>query len=255
MKLRVIGCHGGATSGHRNVSFVIDGRTAIDAGSLASGLTLEEQAALETIVVTHSHLDHVGDLASILDTRTQMNTRPVVVAAIQETIDALRAHYFNNVLWPDFEKIPMQAGPALNYRLLKPELPSQVDGLHITPILVDHSVPSAGLLIEDEAHLVAYSGDTGPTDRFWDALNERDNLRALITEVSFPNHMEELALLSGHLTPNMLRIELDKLERQPEQGIFIYGMKPLFVDAILEEMRPLESRGVRLLGTLDQLEF
>lgn len=234
---------------------MIDGRTAIDAGSLASGLDLEAQAALETIVVTHSHLDHVGDLASICDTRAQMNTRPVVVAAIQETIEALRSHYFNNVLWPDFEKIPMQAGPALGYRLLEPELPAQVDGLHITPILVDHSVPSAGLLIEDEENLVAYSGDTGPTGRFWEALNERDNLRALITEVSFPNHMQELALLSGHLTPNLLRAELDKLERQPEQGTFIYGMKPLFVDAILEEMRPLEAQGVRLLTTLEQLEF
>ena len=146
------------------------------------------------------------------------------------------------------------------------DLPGPVIDKHSTGGVGDSiSLLLAPVLAECGAYVPMVSGrGLGHTGGTLDKLESipgftvdtsEERLRALITEVSFPNHMQELALLSGHLTPNMLRVELDKLERQPEQGIFIYGMKPLFVDAILEEMRPLEARGVRLLATLEQLEF
>jgi len=47
VELRVIGCHGGETPRHRTSAFVLDGRIAIDAGSLTSGMELPAQCALE----------------------------------------------------------------------------------------------------------------------------------------------------------------------------------------------------------------
>ena len=49
--------------------------------------------------------------------------------------------------------------------------------------------------------------------------------------------------------------ELAKLERRPEQGTFIYGMKPVFLEQIVAEMEPLQAEGVRLLSTRDQFDF
>ena len=71
MELRVIGCHGGETPKHRTSAFVVDDRLAIDAGSLTSGMELKAQCALEAVLVSHAHLDHVRDLATIADNRSQ----------------------------------------------------------------------------------------------------------------------------------------------------------------------------------------
>ena len=44
MELFVAGCHGGETPKHRTSAFVVDGRIAIDAGALTSGLSLKASA-------------------------------------------------------------------------------------------------------------------------------------------------------------------------------------------------------------------
>src|SRR6202034_818492 len=62
VELRVIGCHGGETPKHRTSAFIVDDRVAIDAGSLTSGMELKAQCALEAVLVSHAHLDHVRDL-------------------------------------------------------------------------------------------------------------------------------------------------------------------------------------------------
>ena len=54
--------------------------------------------------------------------------------------------------------------------------------------------------------------DTGPTHRFWEVLNRVKRLKVVITEASFPNELQELADVSGHLTPQTLDRELKKLK-------------------------------------------
>ena len=96
----------------------------MDAGVLASALTLEEQSQIETVLVTHSHLDHVSDLGAMCDARALQDGGPLVVAAGKETVEALKTHFFNDVLWPDFSRIPGKDGPTLVYRELEPEVPA-----------------------------------------------------------------------------------------------------------------------------------
>ena len=81
MELRVIGCHGGETPKHRTSAFVINDRIAIDAVSLTSGLELKAQNALEAVLVSHAHLDHVRDLATIADDRLPRATQDVAAQA------------------------------------------------------------------------------------------------------------------------------------------------------------------------------
>ena len=42
-------------------------------------------------------------------------------------------------------------------------------------------------------------------------------VKALIVEVSFPNALKKLALLSGHLTPALLQGEIRKMPVLPEE--------------------------------------
>ena len=37
-------------------------------------------------------------------------------------------------------------------------------------------------VVEDKTGAIAYSSDTGPTERFWDVVNKTRNLKAVITE-------------------------------------------------------------------------
>jgi ribonuclease BN (tRNA processing enzyme) len=69
-------------------------------------------------------------------------------------------------------------------------------------------VPGVGYLVENQKkRRFFYTGDTGPTDGTWRRLGEK-HINCLIIEVSFPNHMGDIAITTGHLTPLLLKGEL-----------------------------------------------
>ncbi len=147
MELRVVGCHGGETPRHRTSAFVLDDQLAIDAGSLTSGLDLPAQCALRAVLVSHAHLDHVRDLATIADNRTQNGCKPLVVAATQATIGVLRKHFFNGLLWPDFSAIPNAKSPAIQYLPLKLEVPTKIFGYTVRAIPVSHTIDTCAFVV------------------------------------------------------------------------------------------------------------
>jgi 3',5'-cyclic-nucleotide phosphodiesterase len=213
LELRVVGCHGGETPKHRTSAFVLDDRVALDAGSLTSGLDLAQQSALEAVLVSHAHLDHIRDLATIADNRNQQAAAPLVVAGTRQTIAILKKHFFNNLLWPDFSKIPTRRRPAIRYMLLQPEKPAVVAGYRVCPVPVSHTIDCCAFLVSGLDCTLAYSGDTGPTDRLWEVLSNTENLKALLMEVSFPNSEGRLARRSGHHTPETMARDVAKLEK------------------------------------------
>lgn len=252
MELRVLGCHGGETPIHRTSAFVLDRSLAIDAGALTSGLELSEQARLDAVIVSHAHLDHVRDLATIVDNRCQVGCAPLVIAGTAGTLAALRAHFFNNVLWPDFTQIPSAGGPTIRYVELEPERPTEVGRFTVRAVLVSHTIESAGFIIESEHGALAYSGDTGPTDRFWQVLNEQRELRALLMEVSFPNREQRLATASGHHTPQTLGKELTKYVSPKDLPTLLYHIKPVFQSEVEHECAELRGLNLHVLGLGDQ---
>jgi cAMP phosphodiesterase len=224
--LRVIGCHGGETPKHRTSAFVVDDRVAIDAGSLTSGMELKAQCALEAVLVSHPHLDHIRDLATIADNRIQNGAPPLVVAGLKQTLAALQKHFFNNLLWPDFSKIPSKRRPGIRYLELTAEKSVTVAGYEVKAIRVNHTVDCCAFIVRKGTCSLAYSGDTGPTDRLWQVLNATEDLQALLMEVSFPNAEARLARVSGHHTPETMAQDLRKLVRAKELPVLLYHIKP-----------------------------
>jgi 3',5'-cyclic-nucleotide phosphodiesterase len=249
MELRVIGCHGGETPRHRTSAFVLDERLAIDAGSLTSGLDLKAQFRLNACIVSHAHLDHIRDLATIADNRCQGDCEPLLVGGTKATLQVLKKHFFNGLLWPDFTEIPNKTRPTIKLVELKPERPTDLVGYTVRSVLVNHTIESAGFIIEHKGAAIGYSGDTGPTDRLWELLNETPNLKALLMEVSFPNREQKVASLSGHHTPRTLLKDLKKFERPKDLPTLLYHMKPVFQGELEQECAAL--KGVNL--TVSQL--
>ena len=148
MELQVIGCHGGETPKHRTSAFVLDGRVAIDAGSLTSAMDLPAQARLEACLVSHAHLDHIRDLATIADNRAQNGCPPLVIAGTAQTIAILKKHFFNGLLWPDFTKIPNAKTPTIAYKVLRPEVQTVIAGYKVRAIMVSHTIECCAFVVE-----------------------------------------------------------------------------------------------------------
>jgi cAMP phosphodiesterase len=253
MDLRILGCHGGETPKHKTSSFLLDGRVAIDAGAVTSMLTLEEQHAIETVLVSHAHLDHVRDLATLADNRCQQGGPPLVIAAIPETIAVLRKHFFNDLLWPDFSKIPAgNSGMTIIFKPVIPEETTELSGMLVTPVLVDHTIDAAGFLVQTASGTLGYSGDTGPTKRFWEKLNAAPDLRGLLMEISFPDEHHKLAKVSGHHTPETLEAELHKIENRRELPILLYHIKPVFERVVEKELARIQHRNLEICRLGDQ---
>lgn len=256
MDLRVVGCFGGETPHHRTSAFVLDGRLAIDAGSLTRGLELDEQFRLEACVISHAHLDHIRDLATIADNRCQHGCEPLIVAGTRGTLDILRTHFFNNLLWPDFSVIPTPKRPTIRYLELDPEERTRIGDYDIRAVLVSHTIESAGFIIEaPSGGAIGYSGDTGPTTRFWEIANAQPNLKALLMEVSFPNREQRLATLSGHHTPASLGRELRKYRNPLDLPTLLYHIKPTFQAEVERECGELEGLNLKLLRDDDRFVF
>jgi cAMP phosphodiesterase len=244
VEIRIIGCHGGETPRHRPSAFLIDDRIAIDAGSLTSGMDLAAQCALEACLVSHAHLDHIRDLATIADNRCQKGCPPLVIAGTKQTLALLKKHFFNGLLWPDFTKIPHHDHPTIRYRVLAPEVTHNLAGYKVRAIEVSHTIECCAFIVEGSGGAMAYSGDTGPTERLWKVLNQVDDLRAMLMEVSFPNREQKLATLSGHHTPKTLAKELKKYKKTKDLPFLLYHIKPVFQAEVEKECALI--RGVNL---------
>lgn len=253
MQLRVVGCHGGETPKHRTCAFLLDERLAIDAGSLTSGLDLKLQYQLEAVLVSHAHLDHIRDLATIADNRAQLGCKPLLVVGTKPTIDVLKKHFFNGLLWPDFAAIPSKKQPTIAYRVLELEKRTEICGFGVRAIAVSHTIDTSAFVIDKNGASIAYSGDTGPTNRLWKVLNAEKDLRALLMEVSFPDEEQRLATVSGHHTPQTLLPELKKYKSPKDLPTLLYHIKPAFQSAVEKQCAKLKGVELTVLSLGEQL--
>jgi len=254
VRLRVLGCSGGELPRHKTTCFLLDGKLAIDAGALTSSLSLDELLEVDDIVLTHSHFDHVKDVPLMADLLVGRRRTPVRVHASTACARTLRQSVFNGELWPDFTRIPDARRPVLEIRPFHPGRPFKVGRYTFRPSPVCHPVESVGFVVSDGKAELAISGDTGPTVAFWKKVNAARRLGALLVEVSFPNDLQGLADVSGHLTPNTLATELAKLTCNGFP-VLLYHLKPAYVATLRREVAALGLEGVRILKVGDQFTF
>jgi ribonuclease BN (tRNA processing enzyme) len=219
-------------------SYLINGTVAIDAGCLGFDGSPQAQERDRHVFLTHSHADHTASLPIFTENAWTPDGECPRIYGSQETLDSVHRHIFNEVMWPDFVALSEKMHPFLHLRPLQAEVPVEAGGLWITPVPVDHVVPTFGYIVRDGHSAVIFSGDTAPTKRLWEMASQTADLRAIFLEASFPNSMKRLAEVSRHLTTGMFCREVAKMP----SGIKIIAVhiKVRYREEVVRELQALK---------------
>ena len=236
MEIRAVGTSGGKTVSNRLTTFLVDGTFCIDAGSVCTGLSLEEQLQIRHVFVSHVHMDHIGELPLLVD-NMGMYGHALTVYATEPTVRFLKESIFNGIIWPDFTRIPSVESPALKFVAVDYGNPIDINGFTLNLMPVNHIEGSAGCHLWKNGKGLVYTSDTGITDGVWEYVNRSEAIDAVITECSFPAEMNDLAERSLHLSSASLPLELKKIRR--DCRVLIYHLKPQFADQIRLEIEGL----------------
>ena len=249
MEIRVLGASGGCAPGCFPSSFLVGGRLAVDAGAVATQLTLEEQSRVTDVLLTHSHLDHVRDLPLLLinGDRTQS---PLRVHSTAETLDAVKRHLFNREMWFEAFTIPI---PLVLSLPVEPGRTVEIAGMRVTGFPLRHTVPSTGWLLDDGEKAAYFAGDTDEEDCLVPVARAvGGRLRAVFLEASFPDEDAEFAKRTGHLTP----AGLARAAKSLPAGIpvFVTHMKPGYEERISAQVRAAGNPALRFVRSGESLE-
>ena len=237
MQVRILGCSGTIAKGCRTTSFLLGERVLVDAGTGVGQLTLEEMQRIDHVFLTHSHLDHIA-------------ARPLEVHALPQTLAALHAHVFNDVIWPDFTRIPSPAAPFVRLSPLGVGDVFVCAGIPMEVLPARHSVPAVGYAARGAVGWWVYSGDTqGNEPGFWRRVNalhqEGGGVAALLIETAFSNAEADLACKSQHLSPATLMRELAALQGAKPPPVYITHTKPREGRLIMHEVQALDLGALR----------
>jgi cAMP phosphodiesterase len=205
-------------------TFIINGVVAIDAGSLGYWSSPAAQAGVSHVFLSHTHADHVCSLPMFVTNTAALRAEPVAIHGSAGVLDSLARDVFNGRVWPDFLQISSQGAALLSLEESAAGVACDVGGLRITPVAVDHSVPTFSHIVDDGRAAVVISTDSGPTDGLWRAAARLPHLKAIFLGTSFPEEERALAVVAGHLTPALVGAELAKMP--PGVPVYAVHIKP-----------------------------
>jgi ribonuclease BN (tRNA processing enzyme) len=245
MRIRLLGSSAQDSSRYQYVSsYLINDLVAIDAGCLGFWSTPKKQEAVKHVFLTHAHMDHIASLAIFTENAwTPAGDCPTIYGG-RETLDVIQRDIFNDRVWPDFIALSKSMPPFLRVCELQPEVPVKVSGLCITPVSVDHLIPTFGFVVSDGNKAVIFGGDSGPTDRLWEVARNTPGLRAVFLEACFPNSMTGLARASLHLTPEMFAAEVAKLPHGTQ--VIAVHIKARYREQVIKELSDLQLPSLQI---------
>ncbi len=250
MKVKVLGCSGSETIGHMPPGFLVNDCMMLDAGTITAALSIEAQSKITDVFISHTHLDHIKSVLFLADNVIGRIKKPVNIRSIPKVIDAIKKHLMNNLIWPDFTKIPLVQNPkagVLAYKPLAAGKPVSVCGLKVKAIPANHPVPAVGYVVSDSKGALLYTADTGSNEKVWEEAAKTKNLSAIIVDCSFPNSFGFIADASGHFTPAQLHWDLTKAKVGYDVPIYIYHIKPVYKQKVISELKALGRKNVKIL--------
>jgi ribonuclease BN (tRNA processing enzyme) len=213
---------------------LVDDVLAVDAGPLGLSGSAAELQRIQTILLTHAHIDHIAGLPLLLDTVYGLGPPPCVWASA-ETLHILQTDLFNNRLMPDFLALSKVMTPFLRTQVLEAGETVQLGSYHVTTYKLDHTVPTLGYVIDDGQAAIAFFTDSAPVPDVLEQMLQNPRVRVLFLELSFPDRLAELARVSKHFC---LGDFLAAARQVPDSvRVVPIHMKPRYAAELIDSLR------------------
>ena len=256
-EITILGAYGTRSKGFGTSSFYLNSKNVIDAGNILFALE-EESAQIENLWITHSHLDHISDIAHILDNYFSLRKKSLTILGLPETLQAIKENFLNDVIWPDFSKINMLNSDekSIVYKDIEFGIDYEIgENEYIRAYKTDHTVPSCGYVYTKGESAVLISADTYSLDTTIYELENDKKIQSAVLECSFPSFMKKLAHDSKHLTPDLLYEKLQPLKRD-DINLYINHIKPTYLTQIKKEFALKEPiLGLKILKDGENINF
>jgi ribonuclease BN (tRNA processing enzyme) len=234
MRIEILGCSGSVMQGFNTTSILINGKLLIDVGSVVSVLPESAYTEIRTILITHSHIDHIKELPFLVDALFSKRKTGLRVLGSDSTINSLKAHVFNGLIWPDIEELDIDSSFLTLERL--PQDWFDIDDIQVKAFRVEHIEGSVGYVLREDGKYILFTGDTGYNQKLFDLIRFLGSeLKACFIEVSFPNRMDKIASVSHHLTPDLIMKGLNGV-LSPSTRVIAYHIKPKYMDEVIAEL-------------------
>lgn len=239
MKLTILGASGGISPENGTTSFLLGDSVLIDAGTGASRLSEEQMHNIRYVLLTHSHLDHICNLPFLLNTTIGEMKHTVEVFALDHTIEALKTHIFNGVIWPDFSRLPTPENPALRFNPIEVGDDLLLDNFRFQVLPAEHTVPTVGYRVSNDSGSFAFTGDCAKNDKFWKALNQYDPVDLLIVDDQYLASESAISEAAKHYYPESLSEDLSKLSGHPQ--LYLTHLPPFKKEQVMSEAKEVLS--------------
>ncbi len=185
VRLTVLGgCGAWPAAGQACSGFLVehDGfRLLIDCGYATIPRLLERMAAheLDAVFISHGHPDHCADLNPLLRARAlgDYPAAPLPVYTVPAALDAVLALDRPGMLADAYLLNEFTPGSAL-----------RIGPFGCQTWLLPHWLPNAGLRLTADDLVIAYTGDTGPSEDISELGKDAD---LLVAEATFVGHVPE----------------------------------------------------------------
>lgn len=253
--IKVLGASGSLDKEKSCISFLINESTVIDAGNIMRALGADSNL-VQQVFLTHAHFDHIVDLPFLIETHFEKRELPLQVYALKETIDILQNHVFNDTIWPRFQNInhPSIKKPLLTFIPIEIGQEIQLNNVNVTAVSANHTKGSCGYLVKENGKGCLITGDTYLNPELTQLINQDQSIHGLVIDTSFPSYMNNLAEQSKHLTPELLKQQMDGINRAIK--VYPYHLKPVYEQEIIDELKQpgLDEMIERVLNSGDELD-
>jgi len=238
--VKILGAYGGKSDTQSTTCYQISPQIVIDAGNILD--TLGDDAKLiNHIFITHTHFDHLIDIPLFIDTFFEIREEPLMIYGLKKSIEKLKKHIFNNEIWPEFQNIDLisKNSKAIVFKEIFIGETLEIDGCKIKPVENNHTDSSCGFVVTKETNAIFFTSDTYICDKIWDEINTNEKIKSVVIDVSFPSRFKQLAKLSKHLTPELLKSELESKLHKKDIHIYLNHLKPAFIEEIKSEIKDI----------------